>query len=212
MAPLADLEPQSPLMERSTILPDIPLKNRSLAALLALICPGMGHFYQGRRTKGALYLVCILGLYTVGFALGEASNVYWTWVNPLRDPENFRLYFLGQFWVGLPAWPAVVQATLIHLGYEPLLNGFMAAPMLDPTMNEGVREVVQGVVRRVFSLHQKYGGLKEIGDIYTTIAGLLNVLAIYDAFEGPAHRDEPTDEPTHLGSAPEIPSQGTPAR
>lgn len=199
-------------MERSTTDSEIPLKNRSLAALLALTLPGMGHFYQGRYGKGALYLVCILGLYLVGFALGDASNVYWTWVNPLRDPENFRLYYLGQFWVGLPAWPAVIQATLLHRGYEPLINGFMAAPMLDPAMTDGVREVIQGVVRRVFSLHQKYGGLKEIGDIYTTIAGLLNVLAIYDAYEGPAHRDETIRESVSSESGTEMQSEGTSAR
>ena len=178
-------------MERPTNAPEIPLKNRPLAALLALLWPGLGHLYQGRYGKGVLYLVCILGLYAVGFGLGDGSNVYWSWVSPLRNPEHFRLYYLGQFWVGLPAWPALVQATLVHLGHQPLFDGFMAAPMLDPTMDENVREVMQGVVQRVFSLHQKYGGLKEMGDIYTTVAGLLNVLAIYDAYEGPAYQDEP---------------------
>jgi hypothetical protein len=178
-------------MDRSTTALNIPLKNRSLAALLAACWPGLGHLYQGRYRKGMLYLICIFGLYAVGFALGDGANVYWSWTNPLRDPEHFRLYYLGQFWVGLPAWPALLQATFVHFGYEPLFNGFMAAPLLDPSMDDNVREVMEGVVRRAFSLHQKYGGLKEIGDIYTTIAGLLNVLAIYDAFEGPAYRDEP---------------------
>ena len=200
MAHCPDRATPALLMERPTTSPDVPLKNRSLAALLALTWPGLGHVYQGRIAKGMLYFVCIFGLYAVGFALGEGANVYWTWVNPLRNPEHFRLYYLGQFWVGLPAWPALLQATLIHQGYQPLFGGFMAAPMLDPTMDNGVREVMQEVVRHVFSLHQKYGGLKEIGDIYTTIAGLLNVLAIYDAFEGPAVRQEPT-------STAEVPSR-----
>ena len=101
-----------------------------------------------------------------------------------------RPQFLGQFWVGLPAWPALLQATLVHLGQRPILDGFMAAPMLDPSMNEAVRGVMEKVVNHAFSLHQKYGGLKEVGDIYTTIAGLLNILAIYDAYEGPADRVE----------------------
>jgi len=35
-------------------------------------------------------------------------------------------------------------------------------------------------------LHHRLGKLVEIGTIYTTVAGLLNVLAIYDALEGPA--------------------------
>ena len=174
--------------------PPVPLKNRSLAALLAFLLPGMGHVYQGRYGKGALYFVCILGLYGVGFAMGEGANVYWTWVNPMRDSESFRLHYLGQFWVGLPAWPALLQATLVHLGRPPILDGFMAAPVLDPSMEAPVREAMEHVVNKVFSLHQRWGGLKEIGDIYTTIAGLLNVLAIYDAYEGPAYRDTPADD------------------
>ena len=36
-------------------------------------------------------------------------------------------------------------------------------------------------------LHPRLGKLVEIGTIYTTVAGLLNILAIYDAYEGPAY-------------------------
>ncbi|CAN5871902.1 hypothetical protein BH23PLA1_BH23PLA1_25140 [soil metagenome] len=171
----------------------IPLKNRALAALLAFLLPGLGHFYQGRIGKGALYGLCILWLYAVGFALGQGYNVYWAWVNPLRDPENFRLYYLGQFWVGLPALPALIQATLIHLGYEPLLHGFMAAPVIDSSMSVAARETLESVANDIRGLHDRFGKLVEIGAIYTTVAGLLNILAIYDAYEGPAHVD---DEPT----------------
>ncbi len=168
----------------------IPLKNRALAAFLAYLLPGLGHFYQGRIGKGVLYAVCILGLYGVGFALGQGYNVYWAWVNPLRDPENFRLYFLGQFWVGLPALPALIQATWIHYGQDPLFGGFMAAPVLHSTMSENTQEILAGIANQIRGLHDKQGKLVEIGSIYTTVAGLLNVLAIYDAYEGPAHDDE----------------------
>lgn len=181
-----------------TVAP-VDLKNRRLAALLAFLVPGLGHFYQGRVGKGALYLGCILGLYGFGFALGEGRNVYWAWVNPLHYPDSFRLYYLGQFWVGLAALPALIQGTLIHYGQAPLWNGFMAAPLLDPSMSEPVREVIEEVARRVNSLHPKYGKLVEIGTLYTTIAGLLNILAIYDAYDGPAYHDE--DEPAEPAPA-----------
>lgn len=188
-------EGRPPPMDRSTTAPDVPLKNRSLAAFLALLLPGLGHVYQGRTGKAILYMSCILGLYFVGFALGEGQNVYWAWVSPLRDTERFRLHYLGQFWVGLPAWPALIQATLIHYGQVPLFNGFMSPPLLDPSMQGELRDVMQEVARRINALHQKYGGLKEIGDIYTTVAGLLNILVIYDAFEGPAHQEPPEEAP-----------------
>ena len=35
------------------------------------------------------------------------------------------------------------------------------------------------------ALQTRLGKLVEIGSIYTCIAGLLNILAIYDAYEGP---------------------------
>jgi hypothetical protein len=38
-------------------------------------------------------------------------------------------------------------------------------------------------------LHPRLGKLVEIGTINTTVAGLLKILANYDAFEGPAYLD-----------------------
>ncbi len=49
--------------ENNTIAVDgqiVDLRNRYLAALLAWLIPGAGHLYQGRRTKGQLFFVCIL--------------------------------------------------------------------------------------------------------------------------------------------------------
>lgn len=172
----------------------VDLKNRRLAALLAYLVPGLGHFYQGRRGKGLLFFTCILGLYLFGFVLGGGRNVYWSWVNPLRSPDSFRLYFVGQFWVGLAALPALVQATLIHYGRLPLLNGFMASPYLDPSMEGPLRLVIEEVARRGNELYTSLPGkYLEIGTLYTTIAGMLNILAIYDAYDGPAHGDEASE-------------------
>src|ERR1700761_9834111 len=108
--------------------PDVRLRNPFKAAFLAWLFPGLGHFYQGRTGKGWLYAICILTLYGLGFAMGEGKIVYWRWVNPLNNPEKFCLYYLGQFFVGLPALPALIQGTLQHFGREPILGGFMAVP------------------------------------------------------------------------------------
>ncbi len=152
--------------------PSIPLRNPYQAAFLAWLCPGLGHFYQGRTGKGCLYAICILALYFMGFAMGEGKIVYWRWVSPLSDPEKFSVYYLGQFFVGLPALPAMIQGTLQY--FDPtasILWGFMSPP--DQNILNG--------------LHRRLGKLVEVGTIYTTVAGLLNVLAIYDAYEGPAY-------------------------
>ena len=58
-----------------------------------------------------------------------------------------------------------------HFGHDPILGGFLAEPP---------QAILNG-------LHPRLGKLVEIGTIYTTVAGLLNILAIYDAYEGPAY-------------------------
>ncbi|MGZ3470152.1 MAG: DUF6677 family protein [Isosphaeraceae bacterium] len=153
----------------------VPLRHPYRAAFLAWLVPGLGHFYQGRTGKGWLYAICILSLYLTGFLLGEGKIVYWRWVNPLNNPEKFCLYYLGQFFVGLPALPALIQGTIHYLAPDlnPLFWGFMAEPP---------QNVLNG-------LQPRLSKLVEIGTIYTTVAGLLNILAIYDAFEGPAYLD-----------------------
>lgn len=152
-----------------------PPKNPLLAALLAWLVPGLGHLYQGRVAKGVLYSTCILGLFGLGLALGEGKVVYWRWINPLGNPEEFRLYYIGQFFTGLAALPALIQATLEHYGLGTVLWGWMAEP---PKVD-------------LNGLHPRLGKLVEVGSVYTTVAGLLNIFAIYDAYDGPAHVEEP---------------------
>ncbi|HEV3122035.1 MAG TPA: DUF6677 family protein [Isosphaeraceae bacterium] len=170
----------------------IKLKNPALAALLAWLVPGLGHIYQGRYAKGVLYFTCILGLFGLGFYLGDGQVVYWKWVNPLVDPDNFRLYYIGQFFAGLVALPALIQATLDAWGHGLILWGFEAMPDV-ATLN---------------SLHPKLGKLVEVGSVYTTIAGLVNIFAIYDAYDGPAFSDGTEPEAAPKAEASAKPREG----
>jgi len=166
----------------------VDLKDRRLAALLAWLVPGLGHVYQGRIGKGVLYAVCILGLYTVGMVVGEGQVVLWRWINPIRDPENFRFSYLCQFFVGLPALPALIQETLRYFDMSPILNGIMSVPQTVEQMDT------------FNSLQPKLGKLMEIGSIYTMMAGLLNILAIYDAYDGPAQAEEDAQAAASTGA------------
>jgi hypothetical protein len=157
--------------------PPINLKSRGLAAFLAWLVPGLGHLYQGRRGKAALYFLCITGLFVAGMVMGEWKIVFWRWVHPLS--EDFRIWYPAQFWAGLLAFPALVQATLAHYNMGPWFGGYLAEPALN---------VING-------LHNTAGRYVDVGIVYTCIAGLLNVLAIYDAYEGPALVDDPEAQP-----------------
>ncbi len=162
----------------------IRLRNPLVAAFLAWLVPGLGHYYQGRKGKAVLYASCILGLFLLGMLMGEGKIVYWRWVSPFNS-DKFCLYYPGQFFVGLPALPALIQATLKHYTQDPITEAWH--PILWGFLAEPSQIVLNG-------LHPRLGKLVEIGTIYTTVAGLLNILAIYDAYEGPAFIETEDEE------------------
>ncbi len=86
--------------------PMVKLKDPGFSALLAFLLPGLGHFYQRRIFKGILYSVCILGTFFTGLRIGHGQVVYFQW----KPAENRTYAYLCQFWVGLPALPALAQA------------------------------------------------------------------------------------------------------
>jgi len=82
----------------------VQLKNPFIAGVLSFLIPGAGHLYQQRFFKGVLYLVCILGTFLSGLALGEGKVVY------LRTQQGQKTWgYLSQVLVGLPALPALFQ-------------------------------------------------------------------------------------------------------
>lgn len=278
-------------MSASAPTPDettVDLKNRWLAAALALLFPGLGHFYQGRTFKAGIYCVCILGLFFSGQALGEWKVVY------LGDSDSGgrlaagngivkRLLqgYAAQFPVGVLAWPAIIQSDRYQAEdelddrrvrlEEPLEAPFHGGILIDTpagtqvlaelagtirlaptgsgadstfvgTLADGTQvELPLGAVvelgRRISAaetrtvatqlralpaaievpagarpylhgsiprpVHDRYqvplgsqgedvltaklGGRLEIAYVFTWIAGLLNVLAIWDALDGPAY-------------------------
>jgi hypothetical protein len=124
-----------------------------------------------------------------GLVLGEGKIVYWRWVSPWRDPENFRASYLCQFFVGLAALPGLIQATLDRWGMGPVFWGYLDAPRM----------------QAVYALHTQLGKLVEVGWVYTVVAGLLNILAIFDAVAGPALADEgeaAAAQPARVAAAP----------
>lgn len=153
---------------------EIQLRNPIWAAILAWLIPGAGHLYQGRRAKGVLFMVCILGIYFFGLALGDGKVVY----ARFRQPD-MRYPYLCQFAVGLPALPALIQRQRLVASQPPkpaLWKGLMAPPSVGRSEQDK---------DQLSDWHRVLKGRFELGTLYTMIAGLLNVLAIYDAYAGP---------------------------
>lgn len=185
----------------------IDLKNRPLAALLAWLVPGAGHYYQGRRAKAGIYFTSIVLTWVIGFSLGGYHVVYASW-----QPGDKRWHYFLQAGMGAAALPAIVQTK--HMAsyadarsgwtsedYEPKWGGFMAPPRR-PVFDEATDEVS--------AWYARYGAGYEMGTWFTMIAGLLNILVIYDAYAGPlgipisGRRKE--EEPQTKDSAPDASS------
>jgi TM2 domain-containing membrane protein YozV len=162
----------------------VDLKDRHFAAFLSWLVPGAGQFYQGRRGKAGLFFVCVLGIFVWGLVLGEGRVVYAQW-----EPAQFRRYsYLGQVWVGLPSLPALVGAARQNNGHEslPLLGERWYMP---PRTDDAVYDIQGNVVEpnELDRLNRDLNRRFELGTVFTLIAGLLNVLVIYDAWSGPAY-------------------------
>lgn len=166
---------------------EIDLRQPGLAALWAWLWPGAGHLYQRRYAKGILFMVCILTTYFFGMAMGGGHVVYASW-----NQTEKRWQYFCQLGVGLPALPAIVQARRQTAGRAPLFKGMMAPPVIDVNGDQ------------LAQWHKTYHLYFELGTLYTMIAGLLNVLAIYDAYGGPViippeEEGEETPEPGGQG-------------
>lgn len=167
-----------------------------LAGFLSFLVPGLGQMYQGRYGKGLLFFVCLLSLFHVGEAMGDWKNVY------LPPPPGFaenraqhpnrliyslsnRWHYPGQFWIGVAAWPALWQffnMPVPDAERYPFLHNYQRAP--DETQ-----------VNEFLIASDK---TPDLGLMYTVIAGVLNILVIYDAFAGPAF--PPTKKPKPDGA------------
>jgi len=190
-----------------------------MAALLSYLVPGLGQILQGRIAKGILFFVCVYTLFFYGMAMGSWKNVYVS--DTTAEDQHFRFnlggapilefnsavlgslwkrpHFAGQFWVGIAVWPALYQAARYESTDDahPPLGGFMRLPPNSPPDYE------------LEKLQRDSDKRWDLAWVYTVIAGVLNVMVIYDAYAGPAFVVRPgrrDDQPAQAAASP------TPAR
>jgi Family of unknown function (DUF6677) len=162
-----------------------------LAAVLSYLVPGLGQVVQGRAVKGLLCMVILLGMFTLGQAMGGWRNVYIPNQagfdeKPLRNPlagVYQRWHYAGQFFIGVAAWPALWQFFDKPMPEGEFWRDFQRGP-------RGWHEE-QELNRFIVSSDKT----PDLGWVYTVIAGMLNILVIYDAYAGPAFVSAPTRKP-----------------
>jgi hypothetical protein len=157
-----------------------PHEPSPLAAILSYLIPGLGQMYQGRYGKGILFMVSLLGMFLLGQAMGNWQNVYIQTVE--QGPNNQRgggiaalvnrWHYGGQFWIGIAAWPALWQHFNMPTPSKeehPFWHSFQKMP--------DEADVNQFIVNS--------DKTPDLGWVYTVVAGMLNILVIYDAYAGP---------------------------
>lgn len=193
----------------------VDLRDPYWAAFLAWLWPGAGHFYQRRFAKGFLFMACILSTFFFGLGMGHGRVVYasfkkgdmrWQYVcqlgvgipalpaivQSMKTKNGGAPFFVlcerfpPNYGEGPPMDPQKIKKRfrVIPEDIAPedmpertLKDGFMAPP-------EG--PIFQDEPDTLGRWHFEFKHYFELGTLFTVIAGLLNVLAIYDAFCGPA--------------------------
>ncbi len=183
----------------------VHLPNPKLAALLAWLFPGLGHLYQGRRRKGFLFMASIVSLFLAGMVIGKGQVVYASTL-PLAPVPPF-LYdgwpFICQSGIGVVAIPGWIERSRYMANEGPLfISAFYPPPSserdarerrVDLTSTDESGEEVRhpnGPAKRRYDLGFRF----EVGMVYTVIAGLLNLLVVYDAHSGPMLAEEEKED------------------
>lgn len=184
---------------------DLELKNPGFAALLGWLVPGLGHLYQGRTAKGAIFMLSIVSLLVFGIYVGRGEGKTMTHVVH-ASTEPFSLgggpgsggvlgglvrtagnhwKFVCQAGVGGVAIPALVERHRVRNNKPALIEMFRPPSPNDVAASTDSQQNTVRHPNELAKWNYEAGFYFELGTIYTVIAGLLNILAVYDAARGP---------------------------
>lgn len=147
----------------------LPAELLSVGAVFTTwVLPGAGHWMLGHTVRGLVLLVCIVGLWTMGLLVGgigvidHRHPIDEEFIQARSQPERRRsFWFFGQALVA----PSLVVHQ-VHLQRQP--------PILPPP--EGIdRDPNQARFVQPTFAHPF-----ELGQLFTTVAGMLNLLAMID--------------------------------
>lgn len=137
-----------------------------VAGILACVFPGLGHWYLDSFRRGGLICLGVMGLFIGGLLIGGIDVV---------DRRNDKWWFVLQAGVG----PTAFLVDRWHDSHRRPDAGRSAGLTPPPS---GRLEVTRSL-----------GRVNEVGSLFAAMAGLLNLIAVIDAFwhadrAGPARR------------------------
>lgn len=141
-----------------------------LAALLAWLLPGLGHWAVGERRRGVIVGLTLLALFTAGLIIGGIDVV---------DRRRDTLWFVGQALIG----PVALAVDQYHTHLDAQAGSDISDSPEPPAAG-----------RPDPPYHRSLGRVNELGTLYCTLAGVLNLLAILDVVgrqTSPAPAEDP---------------------
>lgn len=147
-----------------------------IAGALAYLFPGAGHFYLGHRARAACICVGVLSLFIGGLFIGGIDVI---------DRRDNTIWFVGQALAGPIAFgvDALHQARKV-MGPTKQLDGTTRLMLRDPYPDEGLGADGRAVPLppgATPAMTRSLGRMNELGTLFTTIAGMLNLIVIIDA-------------------------------
>ena len=145
--------------------------NWFLAGLLAWLIPGAGHFYVGRRIRGVVLFVAVTATFWAGMAIGGTMTV---------DSHYERWWFLAQSLTGvngLAGW-AMQNRVYNKLAEDGMGN---AGPTSDGRPGQTQMLIDRELRNRPGGSIVLAGPSGDVARAYSGIAGMLNLLCIFDA-------------------------------
>ena len=177
--------------------PGTPSKHVAIqpfAGALAILLPGLGHWYLGYSRRGRLIAAGVLGMFASGIFIGG--------IDVVDRREDFP-WFLGQALVGPVAFgvdwvhqnhfkvnvPATGPRSAFPNEYRDPATGAPIITVLDPATNLPTVRVSTGpgpadvrVIQPAWPPNIKsLSRMNELGTLFCTIAGMMNLICILDA-------------------------------
>lgn len=151
---------------------------RPVEAMAAWIFPGLGHFLSGEKARGIVLAVTIMLLWTAGLLIGGPTVLDRLEPPEANDPprRSISMWYFGQV--------LMAPGMLFEMGQSRLRGG---QRQLVPEMHE--------------PFEPSFGRTFEQGQLYTALAGLLNLLAIIDVAYVKPRRDEGKEQAEQKGSS-----------
>ena len=140
------------------------------AGVLAWVIPGAGHVLLRRSVRGVIIFLCVSGLFWGGMAIGGVFTV---------DPVREEWWFKGQLCTGLSGIIGWQRQEQVRQGITARLNIPALPPRSGPSRDSWWAAYTKELVARKLALSYPADG---VARAYTGIAGMVNVMCIFDAF------------------------------